>query len=1494
MIVIAALFGVSFGGYYLLITKPVQNLIAKRVLAQLSARTNSEMSVSSISIHKFRELVIRDLFIADANEDTLIYAPLFVAQLDSLNIGERYVMAKGLEITSPVIKVSQDNDTTFNFTFLIDSLQKEQKVDSLKWNINLATAQISNGTIGVDLLGKDKLNLSDFSVKAQLSDSVYSLDQMSVVLDNGFELDKASAKVILSDSSVLVPYVSVLTPYSSIILRDISVVSTMGNLKNSPVDSLFFILQSNNSMVGGKDIDFFLSDTFPKDRSLIIDGGVKGDVAQLEGKGFKLKADSIIDISCDFYVNNINNDDEVGFNLNLRQFEVDVVQAAAFCNEILPNTTLDVSSYAHWEKVSYQGFIAGDKKSFNTNGEFTTPFGSVNTDLFISFLSDSTVDYEGRISTPRFQVGSALQRRDLFGGSSANLFISGGKQADGKFRNFFNGEISDLSMMGYQYSSLFLDGSVDMGYFNGHLMVNDPNLKFDFVGEVDFASELPLYHFLLDMEYVDLAELNLTPEYEQLAFQFKAQSKLEGSTIDNLDGFFAIDSMSISSEYGDFATDSVNFLFKPLDAKPSITFNSEYFRGNLQGDFDFSVLPGYINYSLSRHLSDLPQKYPYPNQDVPNMFRFNLEIEDIEPIATVFDLPVRSNGFVEIEGEVNSKINTYAINAYTPYILTDEQLLDSVVLSLSNDFLTFESSLDVNRFMFGGDHVMDNVKFTSLIDADTALFTTFWENESEDLYSGDFSTKMWLQPYGRDVRTVLEVQPSEMYISNSLWHLNRNRVSILPSYITVDSLKFYNGQSHFMIDGVISENLSDTLSFGVSDFQLENLAHILNVPNLTFGGDMSGSADLFSVLKRPVFEANINVSDADFNESKWGDLKIESEWDSQEKEVALAIRCEEGEDTTLSIAGIYHPQQDSLVVDADFNVFSIEFLRPYLRKTLSNLTADASGHLDVRGSLASPELYGGLRVTDGGFGIDYISVDFATNDTIYFDKNKFVFKDTKVQDQEGNVALVNGSVTHTKYKDMLVDLIIQSDRLLGLNTTAIENEYFYGDMYIGGAITIKSTMTETIIGSRARTMEGSMVTVPLSPVSTATTNNFISYVVHEEEVVEDIKVPLLLVKKEAPARTLIVDMNFDLTTDAAVRLEFDAKSGDVIDAVGKGNLNVQFQHGQPFQMFGEYNIVKGKYMFTLQQLFNKPFDILSGSSLRWSGSPGDAIVDINAHYATRASLYNLMPDAIGENNKNRRVPVNVKLMLDKKLSQPDISFDIELPNTDQETQQSVSNIIDTEEEMSRQVLSLLIMNNFYTPEYYNDANDVPTNNNQLANVTAVTVSEFLSNQLSSWMSQISDNVDLGFRYIPEQELTGQGLTPEEYEMAISTQFFNDRVTVNGNVGYQDYAQDMRPPNLNSNFVGEVDVEVKLNERFKLKAYSHQNDDILYENSSMKQGAGISYQEDFSSFKELRGRYKERFGRIFKGKDKANQEAVRKEDEEEIEEELDDELEEEKE
>jgi hypothetical protein len=299
----------------------------------------------------------------------------------------------------------------------------------------------------------------------------------------------------------------------------------------------------------------------------------------------------------------------------------------------------------------------------------------------------------------------------------------------------------------------------------------------------------------------------------------------------------------------------------------------------------------------------------------------------------------------------------------------------------------------------------------------------------------------------------------------------------------------------------------------------------------------------------------------------------------------------------------------------------------------------------------------------------------------------------------------------------------------------------------------------------------------------------------------------------------------------------------VIRSEGSGNMQINIDNHFNISMYGEYVVEQGDYLFTLQNVINKKFDIERGGTIEWNGDPNNATVDLNAIYRLKASLSELFASSNGnEEDLKQRIPVMVKIALTRNLSNPEIKFDIDLPSAEDRIQDEIRQYINTEEDMNKQILSLLVLGKFY-------ASGV---NNNLVGSTASTATELFSNQLSNWLSQISNDFDVGFNYRP-----GDQITDDEVELALSTQMFNDRVTINGNIGNNT---SQKTATNNNGLVGETDVNVKLtkNGKLQLKAYNHANN-LIYETSPYTQGVGFSYREDFNNFGELWQKVKNLFG-----------------------------------
>ena len=288
-------------------------------------------------------------------------------------------------------------------------------------------------------------------------------------------------------------------------------------------------------------------------------------------------------------------------------------------------------------------------------------------------------------------------------------------------------------------------------------------------------------------------------------------------------------------------------------------------------------------------------------------------------------------------------------------------------------------------------------------------------------------------------------------------------------------------------------------------------------------------------------------------------------------------------------------------------------------------------------------------------------------------------------------------------------------------------------------------------------------------------------------------------------------------------------------ARGSGNLKLSIANNR-FDMFGSYSISEGDYRFTLRNLINKSFVIEKGGVITWNGDPADALINVKALYSVRPSLSDLMGD-VGQNDASRRsIPVECVLHISNRLTNPNIRFEILMPPSEQEARSFLSAATKTEEEMSRQFLSLLIIRRFYPdPAIQSAGGSSGSFGFETMGLAAAT--EFLTNQLSYLLSQWSNSLDVDISYQPgmESQNLGVNLITDLWSFHMDYEMGGTKTVENS-----------------GNMVGDVTFDIKLNKSGKLrfKAFNRLNERFKVDQSPYTQGIGLLFREDFNSLKDL--------------------------------------------
>jgi hypothetical protein len=260
-------------------------------------------------------------------------------------------------------------------------------------------------------------------------------------------------------------------------------------------------------------------------------------------------------------------------------------------------------------------------------------------------------------------------------------------------------------------------------------------------------------------------------------------------------------------------------------------------------------------------------------------------------------------------------------------------------------------------------------------------------------------------------------------------------------------------------------------------------------------------------------------------------------------------------------------------------------------------------------------------------------------------------------------------------------------------------------------------------------------------------------------------------------------------------------------------------------------IEEGKYNFTLQDIIVKEFIINNESSITFNGDPYAATLDVEAVYTLNANLTDLDESFAQDKDLTRtNVPVHAIILVDGDMRQPNIDFKLRFPSmTNNNVENKVNSIISTKDMMNRQIIYLLALNRFYTPEYMSST----TKGNELASVASSTI----SSQLSSMLGELSDNWSIS----PNFRSDKGDFSDVEVDLALSSRLLNNRLLFNGNFGYRDKTMN------ENTFIGDFDIEYLLNRagNVRLKAYNRYNDQNYYlKSATTTQGVGIVFRRDF--------------------------------------------------
>ena len=636
------------------------------------------------------------------------------------------------------------------------------------------------------------------------------------------------------------------------------------------------------------------------------------------------------------------------------------------------------------------------------------------------------------------------------------------------------------------------------------------------------------------------------------------------------------------------------------------------------------------------------------------------------------------------------------------------------------------------------------------------------------------------------------------------------------------------------------------MTLSLHNFDLAPFAQVAERMGYYIEGRTNGSAAMKSVLRGGEITADILLDSVEVNDIPAPPMRLASRWDFARSRAGVTVSDRIRRDTL--IRGFYAPDRNRYFARLDVDSLDMALLDPILAGVVSSTEGMASAGLTLQGQGRKADLEGEIRVAGLKTTVDFTQVTYSMPEAVLNVKNnRFRASNVPIFDPRGNRGRFDFDMSLQHLSNISYDVRVAPQQMLVLDTDS--NDMFYGRVFATGAARISGDKGAVNMDITASTDGNSSFVMPLSSKSNISNADFVVFEQPEQaDTLDDVARKKLSFERKHRQKSdagsqMKITLALDVRPDAEVELEV---AGNTVKGRGAGALNLQINpKANIFEIYGDYTIAEGSFMLSLQQIINKRFTIESGSSIQWTGSPMNAMLDIDAVYKVKASLQPLL-QGTADLGGDRSVPVECVIHLGERLSNPTITFDVRVPGSDPETQSLIANALSTPETVDTQFLYLLLFNSFMSE------NSSQASSNIGSSVSAATGLEFVSNMVSNWLSSSDYNVVI--RYRPKSELTS-----DEVDFGLSKSLINNRLFVEVEGNYLiDNKQAVNSSM--SNFMGEAYITYLIDRAgtLKLKAFT-QTIDRFDENQGLQEtGIGVYFKEDFDNLRDLRQRIKERF------------------------------------
>lgn len=1300
------------------------------------------------------------------------------------------------------------------------------------------------------------LNLQNLNLKAEklqyssqlIAGTIHSL---SVREKSGLVIESLKTEFYYGNRKTYLKNLLLKTPQTllqdEIILKYPSIAALNTNLGELDLNASL-----KNSRIGFKDILLFAPDLEKNNpfqdnpnAILFLNGGVIGKLNNLAIPNLEISGIGTTRLAASGKITGLPEVKTAYFDLNVRDFSSSSKDILSFVPKGTVPNTIQLPS-----QVALKGTFKGIAANFDTNLTLTSSFGNAKIKGNLDSRIKNVEKYKAEAELDNFDLGKFI-KSDSLGKISLKVKVNGTGFNPKTANAELTGTVSKADFNHYNYQNLGINGVLKKGKFEVNSKMNDPNLTFDLVSNGTFKDKYPSIKLKLNVDIADLEKLNL--HAGALKLRGKVDADIATADPDFMNGKISAHHFVVANEQGQFILDSIQVAATASETRNTLSVQSQFLKAEIEGKYQLTQIAAALSNSFAQYYNIKPSaKKPVLQTQ---QFAFTVTVDN-DPVLLKLIPQLKRMEPVTFNGRYNTFNDSIVINALIPRLVYGSNTISGGILKIdtSNKMLVYNLNVDeIENSQF----LLPNTNLNGEIKDNTVTYTLQVKDKKDQqhyLVSGNLKAA--------NGTTEVKLNPDGLILNYENWAIDpENSIRFGKNGIYANAFEMQNNGSKIQLQSQ-TNTPNAPLALDFVAFKIETITRMVQKENLVMGGTINGNVLLKNLNTKAVFTSDLDIENFSFQKDTVGNISIQV--DNQVVNTYNARIAITGNGNQVNLDGIYRNDNSSFNLNLNMQQLQLKSIQGFTFGNIDKSSGFLSGKFKVTGTSDQPRINGELKFNNGAFIVTSLNSAYQLlNDKITFNNQGLVFDRFSLADADNNTLTVNGKVNTSNYIDYGFDLRVRADNFQAINSTAKDNDLYYGTLFLDTRLTIKGDLNKPIVEGTIKINEDTQLTIvlPQSDPSLADREGIVEFIDQDNPQLTERLIIATDSISQTQFRGMDVSVNIEIDKEAELTMIIDKSNGDFLKLKGEAQLNGGIDPSGKTTLTGRYELQEGSYEMSFNFIRRK-FDIREGSYILWTGEPTSADINIIAVYRTETAPINLLGDQLGtlsptvRNTYKQKIPFETLLKMRGELLQPEITFDIVLPEGNYNVSSDIVNssraklaqLRQEPAELNKQVFALLLLNRFIGENPFSSE----SGSGSAESLARQSVSKILSQQLNDLAGNLIDGVELNFDLESSDDYTtGQRENRTDLSVGISKQLLNDqlKVTVGSSFGLEGPQQVNRETNT---IAGDVAVDYQLSKdgRYVLRAYRKNEYQVALQGQVVETGLAFIITMDYNKFSEL--------------------------------------------